>query len=578
MKKIIPYISLTIFFVALLFPLIEVYFTVNTTWQGVTPGYNDSVYYYARMHEVKDGNPFIGNPFLLEHSKEIAPAFFVSDWVAAAPLFLGLSFTSTVIFDMLFWSIMFVFFLFLFLKQLDISKEVSSIIAVFAYLCVYSLMMRAVSMQIVFPFFAFFLFAFTNWLKNPENKKNIFVLILATTFSFYIYTYLWQITFVTLFIGMITFLIMRDKTKTKHLSLIIFSSLFLALLLFIYSLKQVIHPFYWESMQRIGLVNTHLLASNVFYSGFWVLVMIVLLYITKRWTNNVYFIFVFSGLAMIIASTSNIITGKELENSQHIERFIIVWLVCAFGSLLFFIYKHKSDFYNLSNGYKIVLVIVSFISLFGVLKYFNEYNIYFSVVDELKSQSLYLQKYAPPLKWLETNENKQSVIWTDSTYLIRYVPVMTKHYLLFTPGTSHLHLLSNKELEERYLVYSYFNNLSLKDIENQYRDFAGVGNAVHQYKTHNRAVTLCKFFRLDFFGANCGELTDMVSFKGEAYFVNLYNQYHDDIKKNIEIELKKFNVRYAIKDKKYLSAFRPDLLIHSIKVYDDENFAIYKLN
>ena len=60
--------------------------------------------------------------------------------------------------------------------------------------------------------------------------------------------------------------------------------------------------------------------------------------------------------------------------------------------------------------------------------------------------------------------------------------------------------------------------------------------------------------------------------------VNLYNKYSNDIKKNIETQLKKFNVNYAIKDKKYPSAFRPDLLPHFTRVYDDENFAIYKIN
>ncbi|MCR4334658.1 MAG: hypothetical protein NUV47_02940 [Patescibacteria group bacterium] len=586
MKKIIPYLSLVIFLIALLFPILEVYLSVNTAWQGVTPGYNDSVYYYSRMHEVKDDNPFIGNPFLLEHNKELAPAFFVADWVAVAPLFVGLSFTQTVVFDMIFWSIIFVLFLFLFLKQLGLTKEISSVVSVLVYFSVYSLMMRAVSMQIVFPFFAFFLFAFAYWLNKSKVHKSAFTLILATTFSFYIYTYLWQITSVVLFISVIAFFVIGHKVEAKRLCLIIFSSLLLASPVFIYGIKQVENPFYWESMQRIGLVNTHLLASNVFYSGFWVLVIMFFWYIIKRQIkkindvlfNNAYFLVVASGLAMLVASTSNLITGKELENSQHIERFIIVWFIGSLGTILFYIYKYKENFYNLSKKYKFVLLILFLVSLFGAVKYFNNYFIYFSVTDELKSQSLILQRYAPPLNWLEKNVNEQSVVWTDSTYLIRYVPIMTKHYLLFTPGTSHLHLLSDKELEERYLVYSYFNDLSLEDIKERYRDFAGVGNAVHQYKTYNRKVTLCKILKFDFWGINCGELTDNVSFKGEAYFTDLYNWYSNDIKNNISFELKKYNVSYAVKDKEFDSPFRPDTLPRSIKVYENEDFIVYKLN
>ncbi|MSR71082.1 MAG: hypothetical protein EXS50_00200 [Candidatus Taylorbacteria bacterium] len=586
MKNRIFYTSIVIFVVILIFPVLEIFQSVRDTWRGVTPGFSDSVYYYARMKEVVDGNPLIGNPFLLEHSKEVAPAFFVSDWIAAAPLFFGFSLTITVVFNTVIWSSVFILFLYLFMRQVGILREISSIISIFGYLCVYTFMVRAVSMQVIFPFFSFFLFALIYWYKKPESKKNMFMLILATSFSFYIYTYLWQITFVALILAICLLFIQREKIKAFQLTSVLFVSMVFGLPMFVFTTIQIKNPFYWESMERIGLVNSHLPTANVIYSFFMVFAMIFLWYLLRHqvikklkdvFFERAYFIVIILGLALCITSSSNIITGKELENSQHIERFIAVWFVCTLGMFIFFAYSYRKYLYVLSRKYKTLLIVFFLITSIGLINYFKQYSQYFLVIEELTSQAINLQKYAPPINWLDDNENNPSVVWTDSPYLLQYLPIMTKHYLLFTPGTSHLHLLSNHELEKRYLAYHYFDNLTIEDIENQYWSFAGVGNAIHQYKTYNRTIKVCKVLKLDLLGVNCGTLKDAVSYKGKAFFVNLHDQYRLNVSKNIIQELNKYKVRYAIKDKVYQSSFRPDLLPFFIKVYEDNDFSIYRL-
>src|SRR3989344_4737718 len=87
-------------------PITHTYFQNGSSWAGVVPSFvNDDLYYYARMNNITNGYPFIGNPYYFEHRQEISPAFFVSDWIATIPMKLGVSFILTISFNFIFWSI-----------------------------------------------------------------------------------------------------------------------------------------------------------------------------------------------------------------------------------------------------------------------------------------------------------------------------------------------------------------------------------------------------------------------------------------------------------------------------------------
>ena len=160
----------------------------------------------------------------------------------------------------------------------------------------------------------------------------------------------------------------------------------------------------------------------------------------------------------------------------------------------------------------------------------------------------------------------------------RYATALTKHYVLFA-DSGVLHLLSNKEAEERYLLNSAIDNLSLKDIKDDYQLFAGNGNATHPYKTHNRQVKICKILHLDLFHYDCGqETTDAVSFKGEKYFVDLFNQYQKEIIPDVNRLLKKFNVSYILIEETVIPNIDMTKFSNINIVYQDRGFVIYKIS
>jgi hypothetical protein len=180
------------------------------------------------------------------------------------------------------------------------------------------------------------------------------------------------------------------------------------------------------------------------------------------------------------------------------------------------------------------------------------------------------------LNWLEQVEGEPVVVWADLRSVINgFVPALTKHYVLFEKGGT-LHLVSSQEVEERYLVSNYFNQLSLDDIKKDFAIYAGSGNAIHPYKIHNRKVALCRLIRLNLVGVNCGQETDALALKGEKYFIYLYNKYKNEILPNIDYYLKKYHVAYFVRDRQ----INNDIVLKQIGlklVYTDANFDIYKI-
>lgn len=149
----------------------------------------------------------------------------------------------------------------------------------------------------------------------------------------------------------------KEKRKAINLLVIIFFSHLLSIPLILYTIEQLSHPYYWEFMERTGLIYTHLSTANVIYSGIWIIFILMLLAYSYFWikefrgSENYKNLFVFSalsGCAMLIVSGSNIITGKEFETSQHVERFIVVWLVIALIGYISYLIKNRINFNRLT--------------------------------------------------------------------------------------------------------------------------------------------------------------------------------------------------------------------------------------
>lgn len=560
-------------------------FTYTTLQLGAPPElpvalFNDADYYYDRMHEVVDGRPFLGNPYFIEHSGDPPPAFFVADWISAVPLFLGIPLMQTIYLNLFGWSLLFLLLAYALIRAWEGTPLLALFGAILAYSEAYVFILRPVSMQVVFPFFLFFLIGYMLWLKTPEGRAQKIVFGVSAALAACLYTYAWQIIFVVFVLTGCAFLILRrDALKSLILPTILFLGLIAPFV--VMTMSQVSHPLYAETLARIGLVKTHL----PIFAGFLISLVplsIGLLALATRprvrffeWLREprVCF-FAITGTAIVGVMFSNIVTGVDLELPQHVERFVILWFVFASVYLIPVTYR---AFCDSSSTRRALIALFAFLVLAINLQYMRSHGPAIIAYPFDTAQMRDIQKFNAPLTWLRENVKTPSVIWSDPNGIFHhYVAMSTPHYVLFQKGGG-LHIVSDREMEDRYLTSHYFS-LTKDELIEDYQMYGGTGNAVHLYKTHNRKVRVCRLFQLDRLGYECGELTDMVTFKGRAYFDDLYERFLVEIRPNIDAKLVEYHVGYIVFDNATNSEdFKPEELPHTEKVYDDGRFSIYSL-
>lgn len=568
-----------------LLPSLYVAFQARGVWQGVTPFYDGGYYYGARLREITDGFPFIGNPYFIEHQAEPSVAFFVADWLAAVPLLMGANFPAAMTFNFIFWSLCLVGGLFCLFRTYTLSREVSLGAAGLGFVVSYTLMLRAVSMQVIMPFFVLFLIALARWTLRPRQGRAQLFLVLAFTATFYIYTYLWQVTVVVMGLALIAYFAARQKKIALALLKIILISGSLALPVFWYMRLQMAHPDYWETIERIGLVTTHLPSARVLWVGLWTLAAACLwIYTWKRLKTmtlqpliaSAALVFSVSAFALLVASGSNVITGKELENAPHIERFLGVWLMSSVVIYTALLIKNRPAGANIQRR-QVATVACLYIFLLAGTGYYVQQN-FFAVLRQhtaFAKEIKEIQRLGAPLAWLEKHSDSPQVVWADSSFVSDYIPILTKHYVLFNTGGI-LHLLPSSEAEERYLVQNSFRSVTTSTlVQGGYRDFMGVGPALHVTAVHNRKVRYCELLRLPRFGYNCGIQSDLLSLKGLPYFEATVKR-SSIARQNIPEYLTKFKVAYILKAN-LNETFLPEKLPGVSQIYRDDYFSIYQV-
>lgn len=556
-----------------LIPVVQTVVRVNDKWQGVTPKYiDDDLYYYARIKEVVDGNPFIGNPYFMEHRDERSVAFFVADWIASIPFLMKIPFNLSIVINFVFWSLLFVLLVYFLARATELSSPYSALLSFFSYLEVYWVVFRPVVMQEVFPFFILFLLALIVWLKEPLNRRSAIFLMVASVLPFYIYTYLWQITSVILAIVFFHKLIQKKWEEIKILSLVAMGIVAVSLPSIIYTIYQIRSFFYWETVGRIGLVESYLPTIYAYQYGRWAVLLALVFILLKRWLvvvvsnkdEKVFLAAIYSGMSLFLISVSNIVTGKELETAQHAGRFITLWMAIFFPVVLWNFYKYRKELFKLNWIKLIVLFVVSFLCLGFLLSNFNR-SLPFKKIAEADVVSI--QDYSIPLNWLEKKETDPIVIWADEE-ISTYIPILTKHYVLWHPAGG-LHLMSTIENEDRFL-FSRIGTTTTDEIFLHYREFEGAG-AVWRYSNSFYKNRINCFILKE-----CREDIELRDWVGTTTIQNLLDR-EIELKNDLAGNLKKYKVSYIISDisKKEDGYFMS--LFKEKEVWRNERFVIYKI-
>lgn len=565
-------------------PLVDTWRVFGPQFALPAIGYTDANNYLHRLHAIERGDWFFGNPYYVEHATDPSPTVFISDWIASIPLHVGMSLPVALAFNLFLWCGISAALLYWFFRRQSLSETWSSAAALAVFVSTYLFLIRPVSLQVIFPFFLLFLAALFAWKRTPTWSHG--VLLAATTAAGpYLYSYLGQLVLATMGVAFLVALVRGQWPRVRQLIGIGAGTIFFLIPFALYAWIQTTHPAYWDMLTRTGLVLTRVPPLQFFVLTAGVLALLALwtIPVWKRWsmrpgydharwcTNMV-------GGGMILAAGSHLITGKELEIAQHIQKFTDPWIIL---SLALWAWFTRPAWQPLKKQATLtaVCVVCALVALTSPLRALQELAELQTPHAVAARTALFQETSAVQGVLDRLNHFLQPVvIWTkDGTVLNDAMTSATPHRVLFS-SRSTMQLTSTEELETRYLVSQSLNNIDQARIEADFRAYAGP-SAIHPHKTHNRTVRLCQWLQLPRIGVHCGTPQDAVSFKGRDYFENLFRQYQR-IQADPAKYFRTYNVTYVVNDRRNPIAVDRlmEIFSNAAITYDDGRFQIIQLS
>lgn len=565
-------------------PALDTFLVLGDPLPPIAPTFTDESFNYARVQSVVEGHLTGGHPYFFEHRDDLPLVIFAGAWINALPQLAGLSFNTALILNFILWSLLFAAFAYWLLRELKTPPWIAVFGTVLLYIQSYAHVWRPINLQPVYPFYFLFYLSLVRLIRE-QSRRNIILLGLAAGAMFYLQSYIWQTFVVTLGVLLVYAGIKKNWTLLKAA---LFSSLIggvMGLPVPLYALwLSHTSPYFWESVGRLGLVDTHLPMAEVVYSGGWVGGMLLLLAILywrgKTLRKDAEFIALGSfvsitGIGLWLMQGSNLITGKLLETGEHIRPLIMLWLVFSTVSIVVFLWRRRAQ---ISRGLQTLsvaaIVLLAGVSVYYTYDYFSPFMTSRIDREGWKTQEL----YAKPFAWLQNQEENPVVVWSDPhDYLATNLPIFTKHFTLYT-FFGLLELMPEGEIRERYLVSQYFNNPTVQDLKSDSEAslYLGRHDFPHYAKTLERGVKICRILFFWDKGKDCGTIPTPQSLLGDTFFTDLENKFQTDIKPNIKAYLKKYHVSYILKDKVLNPKYRPEVLGAKL-VYSDDRYEIWHL-
>jgi hypothetical protein len=565
-------------------PALDTYLVLGDPLPVIAPTFTDETFNYARVQPIVEGHLTGGHPYFFEHRDDLPLVIFAGAWINAIPQLAGLSFNTALVFNFILWSLLFAVFAYWLFIELRTPPWIAVAGTVLLYLQSYAHVWRPINLQPVYPFYFLFHIALARLLRE-QSRRNSYLLGFATGAAFYLQSYIWQTFVVTLGVLFLYALLRKHwpLLKAALLASLLGGAIGFPVPLYALWLAHA-SPYFWESVGRLGLVNSHLPMAEVIYSGGWIGVMLALLGLLYGrglvMRKNAEFVLLGSfisigGLGLWVMQGSNLITGKLLETGEHIRPLIMLWLVFSTISVGVLLWHMRTQ---LSRGLQTlsiaVVMLLSGVGLYYTYDFFSPFLPAYIDVAAWKTQ----ESYAKPFAWLQSNETSPVVVWSDPhDYLAINLPIFTRHYTLYN-FFALLELVPEGEIRERYLISQYFNDPSTAYLKSDREAgmYLGRRDFPHQAKTVERGVKICRILFFWDKGKNCGVIPTPQSLLGDQFFNNLENKFQNDIKPNIKAYLKKYHISYILKDKVFNPKYRPEALGAEL-VYSDDRYEIWRL-
>ncbi len=451
---------------------------------------DDEDYYLTLTREVYDGHTNLSNPYIKEHKEGsyLFPPIPEITYSAIAKT-LHISVATEAVVNDFFLPAISVLLLYVLFWQMTKSKKISLWLTSLFFLFFLSTFSRPVTPQFGF----IFLLAGLNliWLigMRSHSLKNILIynLGLAIVFSILVYSYpFYWMTLGTVYAVWTLLLAIFHKDFTYWVKnwASFFIPAFIFSLPFIFNtLALRYNPLFAETSIRFGFINTHFPGAffNVALILLCVPVCYVLWQISKDKKQSLLAVsLIASG---VILNWQNVITGQTLQFPPHFYPIIVLFIfLIAVISLSNLETQGPGKF---STKSKILLVILFLIFTFLLYKQKNEIIHAFKTIYS-PADIRNLQKLNGPLVWLETNTPKDSALYVLGNFNWA-IPIYTDDNIYFAASAG-FSLMSDEELENRWAIQHFFDNISSADISGNRDIWSNKFIDIYQYKESQRKI------------------------------------------------------------------------------------------
>jgi len=384
--------------------------------------------------------------------------------------------------------------------------------------------------------FFFFLFLFFFWLFYEKKEWRFGILsAFVLGLSFYIYSYLWTflLTFWIIVLSILFFQKRWILFKKMIITLLLGSLLILPLFLNYYHILS--HPNGNDLFER--LVLNEIPREPHFSLSMILLLVAFLIFFPQNWKKRYYFLLA-SLLVPFILYNQQLITGRNLQVA-HYWRYYRLPLAIIMFVILFF--SHFSLNEKLKRFKKpLPFLIIGTSVLIGISIQFSSYIAH-------KTDILSFQRYAPLLEYLNRDIPPEAVIFSDLN-LSSFIPTYTK-LNVFSHDIPDYLAVSKERLIETYFLYRRLEGLKEEDA-------------------------------LETFSGNKKEVSRRIF--GNTVIPNetlhsLSQKYGQFIQISLDGVLKKYGVNYVVWDAKNFPSWSLEGYQFLEKVYQEEEFKIFKV-
>ena len=524
---------------------------------------DDELFYMARIKDVLDGHPTLGNAYLAEYKNQLPQQLFLPEWLLAQPLKLfNLDvIQGRIVYNFVLPALAFILTYTVFYLIYP-SRFWANFFAVFLFFGLYLFKFtRPVIPQFVFLFWLIqfiFLWLLVEYkydyisLYHRISKRLLLILnIFNFGLLFYLYPFYW--TFYLVFFAAVALIyFFGERLLSKQFFKILAGGFIIGSFYFYLSFLTNQLPEYQETLTRVQLVFSRSPSEiKTVLPSFLILILFIILYRFKFIKINKEILFFIIGIVSILLITNqNILTGQKFEFG-HYRMPAVFFLV--FG--LYYLWSKVNFRFKFIIAFLMVILSVN-----GAYDYAQR-------ITRVSNKDIYAQNYRIIFDWFNENTPADSVIYANEE-ISGLIPVYTSNNVFYS-RYANLFIMADNEVGERFILNNFFEEFD--------RDFAVENEraiwGVRYVDKYGDAVQANKWRKL--LGLELKDETRLPEEEINKVLTRAAEIQNNSLEEGIEEGTKDYKADYFIWDKNR----NPDWQLNNQKflesVFENSDFVIY---